>query len=321
MRVRYAQILPLENGLGGLIVSLLRNVQKLSHALASRGTRMNRHFPMYLKLIDPDIYDHSALDDFPVKESAMELSDSNAMFLAGLLRRYRPKTLLEVGVSAGGSSALLLHILDKLGIESEVVSVDLSEKWFRDEAFATGWAAKKLYPDKKNWNLHTGRFLPEIIEDLNMEFDFCFLDTVHSLPGEILDYLVVLPFMHEDAVIAMHDTSLYFYGKSSDMLATRVLITACVGEKILPPQLSEADANLCAVQITAETYKNIGNIFSALYLPWPYLLDGRQFKIYREFFLRYYGPEAAEIFSRAMEWNTAYLIKNFRKALDNRRNS
>ena len=275
---------------------------------------------MHLKLIDPDIYDQAALDTFPVKESAMELAGCNAAFLAGLIKRYCPKTLLEVGVSAGGSSALLLHVLDKLGMDSEVVSVDLSERWNKDAAFATGWAAKKLYPEKKNWQLHTGKFLPEIIEELNTEFDFCFLDTVHSLPGEILDYLVALPFMRKDAIIAMHDTSLYFYGKYPNSIATRVLITACVGKKIFPPQLSEADANLCAFQITKDTYKNIGNIFSALYLPWAYLLDGRQFKLYREFFLRYYGPEAAEVFSKAKEWNTAFFIKNFRKALGNRRN-
>lgn len=282
---------------------------------------MNRHFPLQLKLIDPDIYDSAALDSFPMKESAIELAGCNAMFLAGLIRRYRPKTLLEVGVSAGGSSALLLHVLDRLGMDSEVVSVDLSERWNKDAAFATGWAAKKLYPKKKNWRLYTGKFLPEIIEDLDMEFDFCFLDTVHALPGEILDYLVALPFMREDGVIAMHDTSLYFYGKAPDALATRVLITACVGEKIWPPQISEDDANLCAFQITPDTYKNLGNIFSALFLPWAYLLDGRQFRIYHAFFLRYYGSEAAELFSRAKEWNTAYFIKNFRRALNNRKNS
>lgn len=208
---------------------LLRGSQKAASQFALRGIEMNRHFPMHLQLIDPDIYDRSALDTFPMKESRAELSGENAMFLAGLVRRYRPKTLLEVGVSAGGSSALLLHVLDKLGMESEVVSVDLSERWNKDAAYATGWAAKKLYPEKQNWRLYTGNFLPEIIEDLNLEFDFCFLDTVHALPGELLDYLVVLPFMSEGSIIAMHDTSLYYQVKEA--LATRVLYDACVERK------------------------------------------------------------------------------------------
>lgn len=262
---------------------------------------------MQLKLIDPDIYDGSALDTFPMKESAAELSGCNAMFLAGLVRRYRPKTLLEVGVSAGGSSALLLHVLDKLGMESEVVSVDLSERWNKDAAYATGWAAKKLYPEKKNWRLYTGNFLPEIIEELNLEFDFCFLDTVHALPGELLDYLVVLPFMPEGSIIAMHDTSLYYQVK--DALATRVLYDACVGKKIIPPQLTQSDANLSAFQITSETYKHVVNIFSALYLPWAYLVDAAQFHIYYAFFKKYYGEEAAEWFARSREWNNNHWIK------------
>lgn len=53
----------------------------------------------------------------------MELSDWKAIFLAGLMGRYHPKKLFGVGVSAPRSSALLLHLLDKLGMESEVVSV------------------------------------------------------------------------------------------------------------------------------------------------------------------------------------------------------
>ncbi|MBD5558517.1 MAG: class I SAM-dependent methyltransferase [Desulfovibrio sp.] len=268
---------------------------------------MTRHFPMHLQLIDPNIYDSSALDGFPFKESAMELSGENAMFLGGLLRRYRPKTLLEVGVSAGGSSALLLHVLDRLDMESEVVSVDLSERWNKDAAFATGWAAKKLYPEKKNWRLYTGKFLPEIIEELNLEFDFCFLDTVHALPGELLDYLVVLPFMPEGSIMAMHDTSLYYQVK--DALATRVLYDASVGKKIIPPQLTQNDANLSAFQITDETYKHVVNIFSALYMPWAYLLDAPQFHIYHTFFKKYYGEEAAEWFTRSRDWNNKHWIK------------
>lgn len=276
---------------------------------------MNKHFPMNLQLIDPQLYDTSALEAFPLQEASMELSRENAMFLSGLIKRYQPKTLLEVGVAAGGSSAFLLHTLDRLELPGELVSVDLWHRWFRDTDFSVGWAARKLYPEKKNWHLYTGKFLPEIIEDLNMEFDFCFLDTVHELPGELLDYLVALPFMRENGIIAMHDTALFFYDGHPHALATRTLFSACVGEKIIPPQNSVSDANLSAFRITPDTYQHVGNIFSALCMPWGYLFDIRQFQIYREFFLRYYGPEAAELFSKAMEWNSAQVKKQYRQAI------
>lgn len=247
----------------------------------------------------------------------MQLSQENAMFLAGLIKRYRPETLLEVGVSAGGSSAFLLHTLDRLGLSGEVVSVDLRDRWPVNGAFATGWVVKKLYPEKKNWHLYTGKFLPEIIEDLTTEFDFCFLDTAHMLPGEILDYLVVLPFMRPGGIIAMHDTSLFY--RDDRAVATRVLISACVGKKILPPQHSQADANLCAFQITEDTLKYVENIFSALCLPWGYFLDARQLKIYHDFFLRYYGIDAAEWFSKILAWNTAHFMTSFRKQIKTRK--
>ena len=271
---------------------------------------------MTLKMFDPDdIYDPSILESFPREEASIELFDENCMFLAGLLKRYRPKTLLEVGVSAGGSSALMLHVLDQLGLESELVSVDLRERWFHDQKFATGWAAKKLYPDKKNWHLHTGKFLPEIIEDLNLEFDFCFLDTAHAIPGEILDFLVVLPFMREGGVVALHDTALYFFNNHYKAFATRVLLASAVGRKIAPRKLSEKDANFGAFQITQDTYKYVGDVFSALGMPWGYLLDRRQFQIYHDFFLRWYGRDAAEWFSSLWKWNTSHFIKQFRMIL------
>ena len=277
---------------------------------------MNAQFPMTLKMFDPDdIYDPSILESFPREEASIELFDENCMFLAGLLKRYRPKTLLEVGVSAGGSSALMLHVLDQLGLESELVSVDLQDRWFHNKKFPTGWAAKKLYPGKKNWHLHTGKFLPEIIEDLNLEFDFCFLDTAHAIPGEILDYLVVLPFMREGGVVALHDTALYFFNDHYKAFATRILLDTAVGKKITPPRLSEKDANLGAFEITADTYTYVGNVFSVLCMPWGYLLDRRQFQIYHDFFLRYYGSEVAQWFSHVWEWNSAHFINKFRKVL------
>lgn len=230
---------------------------------------MNGQFPMTLKMFDPDdIYDPSIFESFSTEEASIQLFDENCMFLAGLLKRYRPKTLLEVGVFAGGSSALMLHMLDKLGLESELVSVDLEDRWFNNPKLPTGWAAKKLYPDKKNWHLYTGKFLPEIIEDLNLEFDFCFLDTAHAIPGEILDYLVALPFMREGGIVALHDTALYFFNNHYKALATRILLASAVGKKITPRKLSEKDANLGAFEITADTYKYVGDVFSALGMPW-----------------------------------------------------
>lgn len=106
-----------------------------------------------------------------------------------------------------------------------------------------------------------------------------------------------------------------FFNNHYKALATRILLASAVGKKITPRKLSEKDANLGAFEITADTYKYVGDVFSALGMPWGYLLDRRQLQIYREFFFRYYGPEAAEWFSKVAEWNTVHFIKNFRKVI------
>lgn len=269
---------------------------------------MNKEFPRNLKMGEQGIYDETILATLPVPDlTRIEMSNEQQSFLYALLKRFRPANLLECGVSAGGSSILLLHALEKLELESQLVSVDLNADWYRDKSRKTGWAAKKLYPDKNNWRLVTGKFLPEVIEELDMEFDFCLLDTVHSLPGELLDFLVVLPFLKEGCVVALHDTMLHL-ASNSNQFATRILNDVCVGDKIYPPQASLGHANISAFLVTADTCRYAGDVFAALGMRWAYALDEHQYSLYYNYFLKYYGDEAAAWFARAKEWNHANLL-------------
>ena len=49
-------------------------------------------------------------------------------FLCGLMKENRPKKIVEVGVSAGGTTGVILHCLKMLNIKSEMYSVDLEER-------------------------------------------------------------------------------------------------------------------------------------------------------------------------------------------------
>ena len=74
----------------------------------------------------------------------MELSKYDAGVICGLLRKYRPKKILEIGVSAGGSTCLILKCLELLGLtESAVYSIDLNEQFYRDKEKETGWLLKE----------------------------------------------------------------------------------------------------------------------------------------------------------------------------------
>ncbi len=73
-----------------------------------------------------------------------EMTSFQHSFLCGLMKENRPKKIVEVGVSAGGTTGVILHCLKMLNIKSEMYSVDLEERWYRNKKYQTGFSAKEI---------------------------------------------------------------------------------------------------------------------------------------------------------------------------------
>ena len=56
------------------------------------------------------------------------------------------------------------------------------------------------------WTLYIGTLTSQVIETIGNDIDFAFIDTMHITPGELLDWLMVLPFLKEEAIVVFHDT-------------------------------------------------------------------------------------------------------------------
>lgn len=56
------------------------------------------------------------------------MSPSQVSFLCGLMNATRPKKILEVGVAQGGTTAIVLQLLEDRNEPYELHSVDLGEK-------------------------------------------------------------------------------------------------------------------------------------------------------------------------------------------------
>ena len=61
------------------------------------------------------------------------------------------------------------------------------------------------------WNLKTGILACEFIETIGNEIDLVFIDTMHTTPGEMLDWLMALPFLKEEAIVVLHDIFWMFH--------------------------------------------------------------------------------------------------------------
>lgn len=250
-----------------------------------------------------------------------EMSEFDSAFVCGMIKEFKPKKILEVGVAAGGSTAILLECIDMLGLrnECEVISVDLSEIYWRDVGTAfsrkSGFLAEEyLLNTAKSFNhkFLLGNVLPHYIEDIGGNIDMVILDTAHMLPGEVLDIITVLPFLSKDAKVILHDVALSHY-KQDYYIATQVLFDSIVADKIVPldlfPDHNIPLPNIAAFTVTSDTTKYIESEFYALTLPWRYMPTDDELNSYRTFFSKHYNASLIKIFDIAVSMNREF-IKN-----------
>ncbi len=136
------------------------------------------------------------------------ISDYDSRFLAGLVNFANPRTVVEIGVASGWSSAVMLKALSTLGGDRKVVGIDLSPTYYLDASIPTGQAVQETVPDlAANYQLLTGKLAFDVMPDVGT-VDFAFIDGHHMHPWATLDMLSVLPFVDRGRWIAMHDLNL-----------------------------------------------------------------------------------------------------------------
>lgn len=253
------------------------------------------------------------LNNLSSKGRGAEMSERQSAFLCGLIKECRPKKILEIGVAAGGTTVVILNCISMLGLETEVISVDLAIDYYRNTNKKTGYLAeeyKTLTNDKTKHTLYVGKLAVELAASIGEDVDFVILDTMHSLPGELLDFLVVYPYLKKGAVIVLHDILLNHIGDNADKFAPKILLDTVVAEKIVDIDDEGKFSNIGAFKINGDTGKYIGNVFSALTLTWNYFPNDRVLQLYREFFSRHYTAEELTIYDLAVELNQQTLHRN-----------
>lgn len=148
--------------------------------------------------------------------------------------------------------------------------------------------------------------------------DFLIIDTTHFLPGEVLDFITLLPFLKNGAVVVLHDTCLNQM-RNRNAIATGTVFSAAVGEKFINWDSSSFSnyPNIGAVVVNEDTRKNISNMFLALLLTWNYLPDGKQIAGYRKVIEEFYDESLVQIFDASLELNKRCHKKNKSCAIEN----
>lgn len=247
-----------------------------------------------------------------------DMTKEERLFVSGLIKYYEPENILEIGVAGGGNSANILNTIQTME-HTKLTSVDIAEI-FHHPFVGKLKVGKFVYqqfskiPDGK-WELLVGEDPSVRMEKLDMKYDFLILDTAHAHPVESLNFLSVLPYLNENAIVILHDITLYMdvldRTNRVECFATGLLNSVICADKLLPEFTGFGGyTNIAAFQISSDTKKHIRNVFDSLMLPWEYFPGNACDVGY--FIDRHYPDELKNLFWKAVEMNLRIQLKRYK---------
>ncbi len=238
-----------------------------------------------------------------VKGKTLMTSDEHA-FILELIKEYRPKKILEIGTNVGGTTAVLLSAVHKLALGAKLFSVDLDstyEQIMQDTVYSAMNAAYQHNWDSDSWIIKCGHTIAGVAEGIGGGIDFCVIDAAHILPGELLDFIAVLPFLSDGAIVVLHDIRIATSGAEKAWVATNVLFSAVVAEeKCTAHNDAGHTINIGAFKVGADTRKYIENVMCALALPWEFLPYEQCLNEYNNIVMKYYQGQY-DFYKRSMD--------------------
>jgi hypothetical protein len=137
---------------------------------------------------------------------------------------------------------------------------------------------------------------------------------MHSVPRELLDILMFLPFMKKDGIIVLHDTS--FQHLQNTSYSNGVLFSVIKANKLQPLTICCSDfplPNIGAFQLREDMMDNIGDIFLSLNLIWHYLPNECDMESAFTLYNKYYDEKDINILRNIYNINRYKFRENIEK--------
>ena len=229
-------------------------------------------------------------------------------FLNGVIRKFKPEKIIELGVNKGGSTAIILNAIQDIK-NSHLYSVDTRNN------YKIGYCVNKYFSQFKNkWTLYKGSISAKFMENIGKGIDMAFFDTVHFEPGEILDFLMVLPFLKEEAIVIFHDigNQINYAGEEGTRheWVPYIIFNLVRGEKFYPSGDNILLQDIGAIKLEKNQKKYIYDYFRALGGHWEYFLKEEHINLMRDFVKKYYDEICLSIYNDAIEFNRNFVKKN-----------
>ena len=236
-----------------------------------------------------------------ISNHCTQMSTKEHHFINGIIRKYKPKKILEIGVYHGGSSIIILNAINDIQ-NTKFYSIDLDQEEY------VGDCVKKYFPQYlKNWKLFKGNITTEFIEKIGNNIDMVLFDTAHFEPGEILDFLMVLPFLKDEAIVLFHDIAIQIFSKKREEWAPYIIFNGIRGKKFFPSGNYNLKHNIGAIILDKNQNKYYQDYFRLLGGQWQYFPKEIHINLIRKYFQKYYKKECLMIFEEAINFNRNFV--------------
>ena len=238
--------------------------------------------------------------------------DRHHEFLNGMVRKFKPKKILEIGVRDCCASAIILNAIQDLN-DSHLYSIDLSND------SNIGKCVPTIFPNlMPKWTLYKGNIASKFIEEIGNDIDMAFIDSAHLEPGEILDFIIILPFLREEAIVGFHDIAnqqTVFYidhgwlGKRNEW-APYIIFNAIRGKMYLPSgnKILWQDIGARRLDINQKQYYH--DYFRLLGGQWQYFPKEEYIQGVYEHFKKYYDNDCLIMFNETVTFNREFVRNN-----------
>jgi predicted O-methyltransferase YrrM len=271
-----------------------------------KGFKSVKKTKIYLDKYETKIYYN--IKEKLLKNKCSQMWNNQKEFLNGVIRKFKPKKILEIGVAQGGSSIIILNAIKDIK-NSHLYSVDLSSN------SQIGYCVRNLMKKYINkWSLYTGNIVAKFIEEIGNNLDMVFIDSAHYEPGEILDFLIVLPFLNEGAIVAFHDigNQITNSGKKNTRKewAPYIIFNIIKGKKYLPSGNKILTQDIGAIKLEENQIKYIHDYCRTLGGQWQYFPKEIHIELVRKIFSKYYDNECLFIFEESVAFNRNFVKNN-----------
>lgn len=123
--------------------------------------------------------------------------------LCGLIRANRPSKIVKIGGANSSATAAIMRCIDILKIPCQLYVIDSLPEVFpyTRDVFSLERELEE-YPIEF-CHLFQGHTPAVYLEEIGGGIDFLILDSVETIPGNLLDFIVTIPYLTRNAVVAL----------------------------------------------------------------------------------------------------------------------